>query len=121
MPDSFSKGTTIDDSDPQLLRAALEAAFDYRGDVTIRRKSEGDSLEGYIFDRIAGPTLADSRIRVIPSNGGERVTVRCDDIAAVVFSGRDTAEGKSFDTWMKKYVQKKLAGEAANIEAEKLD
>ena len=49
------------------------------------------------------------------------MTVAYDDIAELRFTGRDTAAGKSFDTWMKKYVTKKLAGEAANIEADPLD
>jgi hypothetical protein len=42
-------------------------------------------------------------------------------IQAIDFSGRDTAEGKSFDTWIKKYVEKKVAGEMASIECESLD
>ena len=39
-------------------RKALEKAFDYRGDVTITRK-DGTTVEGYLFDRKSGPTLAD--------------------------------------------------------------
>ena len=49
------------------LRDALEKAFDYRGDVTITRK-DGSRVEGYIFDRRNGPTLADSVVRIIPQN-----------------------------------------------------
>ena len=41
------------------IRGALEKAFDYRGDVTITLKN-GTQVEGYIFDRQNGPTLADS-------------------------------------------------------------
>ena len=41
------------------LRHALEEAFDYRGDVTITRK-DGTRVEGYIFDRRKGSTLANS-------------------------------------------------------------
>ena len=40
------------------VRGALEKAFDYRGDVTITRK-DGSTVEGYIFDRKPGKTLAD--------------------------------------------------------------
>jgi hypothetical protein len=44
------------------------------------------------------------------------------DIAALKFSGRDTAAGRSFDAWVKKYWEKKAAGEKnIGIEAEKLD
>ena len=35
------------------VRAALEKAFDYRGDITITLKT-GDKIEGYIFDRRTG-------------------------------------------------------------------
>ena len=44
---------------------ALEKAFDYRGDVTITRK-DGSKVEGYIFDRRTGKTLADSAVRLFP-------------------------------------------------------
>jgi hypothetical protein len=33
------------------------------------------------------------------------------DIAALAFTGRDTAAGKSWEAWVKKYVEKKAAGE----------
>ncbi|MHC4218287.1 MAG: hypothetical protein ACYSU7_07490 [Planctomycetota bacterium] len=115
------QGAVADAADPDQLRKAIELALDFRGDVTITRKSGGRSIEGYIFDRKDGPTPAEASIRIIPSDADERLTIRCDDIARLEFSGRDTAAGKSFETWMKKYVEKKLAGEQASIEAESLD
>ena len=45
------------------IRAALEKAFDYRGDVTITRK-DGSKIEGYVFDRRTGKTLNDSQVRL---------------------------------------------------------
>ncbi len=110
-----------DASDPEELRRALDEALDYRGDITITRKSSGESIQGYVFDRTSAATLGDSKIRIIPTNGGQRITIPYDDIAQVRFTGKDTAAGRSFDTWMKKYVRNKLAGEAANIESESLD
>ncbi len=115
------QGLTCEASNPHELRRALDEALDYRGDVTITRKSSGDSIQGYVFDRTSAATLSDSKIRIIPTNGGQRITIPYDDIAQVRFTGKDTAAGKSFDTWMKKYVRNKLAGEAANIESESLD
>src|SRR6202142_877447 len=56
------------------LRAALEKAFDYRGDVTITRK-EGSKLEGYLFDRRSGASLADSFVRIIPTGEKTKVNV----------------------------------------------
>lgn len=104
------------------IRAALEKAFDYRGDVTITRK-DGSSIEGYIFDRRAsGKTLSDCSVRLFPKDRDEKVSVAYSDIARLVFTGKDTAAGKSFETWVKKYREKKAAGEKnIRLEPEKLD
>ncbi len=115
------QGAVVDASDPERLQYALKLSLDYRGDVSVTRRSNGLEVEGYLYDRVTGATPADTVIRMIPSNGDDRVTIPVDDIEQVRFSGRDTAAGKSFETWMKKYVQKKLAGEAAQIESESLD
>jgi hypothetical protein len=96
-------------SDEEIC-VALEKAFDYRGDVTIVRK-DGSKIEGYLFDRRSGKTLADSLVRLIPKDSNQKVTVAYGDIASLAFSGRDTAAGKSFEAWMKKYAEKKAAGE----------
>jgi len=94
----------------QEIHAALEKAFDYRGDITITLKS-GQKVEGYIFDRRRGDSLQDSLVRVYPKNTAEKVLIRYSDITALAFSGRDTAAGKSWEAWMKKYREKKAAGE----------
>ena len=96
------------------LREGLEKAFDYRGDVTIKRR-DGSSVEGDIFDRRAGATLADSCVRLLPKGGTGKLAISYADIAGVSFSGRDTAAGKSWEAWLKKYWEKKAAGEK-NIE-----
>jgi hypothetical protein len=92
------------------IRVALEKAFDYRGDVTIARK-DGSKIEGYLFDRRSGKTLADSVVRIIPKDSSQKIAVPYSDIASLAFSGRDTAAGRSFEAWMKKYAEKKAAGE----------
>ena len=103
------------------IREALEKAFDYRGDITITKK-DGSQVVGYLFDRRRGDSLADSFVRVIPSNEKTRVNIAYSEIAAIAFSGRDTAAGKTFEAWVKKYWEKKAAGERnIQIEPEKLD
>jgi len=102
------------------VRQALEKAFDYRGDVTITRK-DGSRVEGYIFDRRTGKTLADSAVRLFPRDADQKISIAYSDIAALVFSGRDTAAGKSFEAWVRKYWEKKAAGEKnIGIQAEEL-
>jgi hypothetical protein len=100
---------------PQLasdddVRSALEKAFDYRGDITITRK-DGSKLDGYVFDRRTGNSLSDSFVRLIPANAREKLSVPYSEIAALKFSDRDPAAGKSFEAWVKKYWEKRAAGE----------
>ena len=103
------------------VRQALEKAFDYRGDVTITRK-DGSKVEGYIFDRRTGKTLADSAVRLFPKDADQKISITYSDIAALAFSGRDTAAGKSFEAWVRKYWEKKAAGEKnIGIQAEALE
>jgi hypothetical protein len=103
------------------VREALEKAFDYRGDITVTRK-DGTKVEGYLFDRRSGATLAESFIRIIPAKEPGKVNIAYSDVAALAFSGRDTAAGKTFEAWVKKYWEKKAAGEKnIQIEPEKLD
>jgi len=92
------------------LRAGLEKAFDYRGDVTITLKN-GSKVEGYIFDRQTAATLAGSCVRLFPKDQDRKLSVSYADIAGLAFTGRDTAAGKSWEAWVKKYWEKKAAGE----------
>lgn len=103
------------------IRTALEKAFDYRGDLTITLKS-GETIEGYIFDRRAEAHLEDCTVRLIPKDRPGRISVRYSDIAALAFTGKDTAAGKSFEAWVKKYNEKKARGEKnIGIDSEPLD
>jgi hypothetical protein len=103
------------------VRQALEKAFDYRGDVTITRK-DGTKVEGYIFDRRTGKTLADSAVRLFPKDADQKISIPYSEIAALAFSGRDTAAGKSFEAWVRKYWEKKAAGEKnIGLQAEALE
>jgi hypothetical protein len=102
------------------IRTALEKAFDYRGDVTITRK-DGTTIEGYVYDRRAGKTLVDSLVRLLPSDGTPRLNIPYSEIASLEFSDRDPAAGKSWEAWVRKYWERKAAGETAEITPENLD
>ncbi len=90
--------------------------------MTITRR-DGSAVEGYIFDRRSnGKTLADCSVRLFPKDRDEKISVAYSDISRLVFTGKDTAAGKSFETWVKKYHEKKAAGEKnIRIEPEKLE
>jgi hypothetical protein len=103
------------------LRSALEEAFEYRGDVTITRK-DGAKIEGYIFDRSTGDSLATSFVRLLPKDSNNRLKISYAEIAALAFSGRDPAAGKSWEAWVKKYWAKKTTGEGeATIQPDALE
>ena len=96
-------------SDAEVLDA-LEKAFDYRGDITLTFKS-GEKVEGYVFNRQTGKTLADSTITYFAANAQDKRKATYADIARIEFSGKDRAAGKHWEAWVKKYTEKKAAGE----------
>ena len=103
------------------LREALEKAFDFRGDVAITKK-DGSNIDGYIFDRVTGATLGNSFVRVLPRDSNQRVRISYAEIAALAFSGRDPAAGKSWEAWVRKYWEKKSSGEGnLTIQPESLE
>jgi hypothetical protein len=105
---------------PESRMRAFDEAFDYRGDVTLTL-TDGTRLECYVFDRRPGATMDESFVRVIVSSDGARRTIPYGRIARLEFTGKDTAAGKTWENWVRRYVEKRLAGERASIEAEPLD
>jgi hypothetical protein len=111
---------------PQLateadIRAVIEKAFDYRGDVTITRTNQSETT-GYLFDRRVGPTLENSVVRLMLATSSERPAISYSEIAAIAFTGRDTAAGRSYEAWVKKYWEKRAKGEKnISIEPEALE
>jgi hypothetical protein len=91
------------------LKAALEKAFDYRGDVTLTLKS-GEKIEAYIFNRQTGATLADSFVQYFTPSATEKRKVSYAEIARLEF-GKDRAAGKHWEDWVKAWNEKKAAGE----------
>lgn len=89
---------------------ALEKAFDYRGDVTLTLR-DGSRVEGYIFDRRTGSSLAESSVKLFPVNSSQKLTVSYAEIARLEFSGKDRAAGKHWENWVQQYEKKKAAGE----------
>jgi hypothetical protein len=103
------------------LRIALEKAFDYRGDVTLTLKNNS-KIEGYLFDRVTGPSLSTSFVRILPKDSTQKLKIAYADIAALAFTGRDTAAGKSWEAWVGKYWEKKASGEGdLSIQPESLE
>jgi hypothetical protein len=88
------------------LREAMERACDYRGDVTIHLKT-GEQVCGYVFDRHEG--IPHPYIKLFLANQSEPAIVKYQDIAEVEFSGEDTAFGRSWEDWAKKWQKPQMS------------
>ncbi|MSQ90637.1 MAG: hypothetical protein EXS01_04480 [Phycisphaerales bacterium] len=111
---SLGQGARITSADATIIQGALDEAFGYRGDVTICTY-DGRRIEGFVFDRRCGPTLGESVVRILTAASETRIVVKYSEIEALEFTGRDTAAGKSWESWIRKYAQKRAAGETAEI------
>ena len=92
---------------------AIDKAFDYRGDVSITLRNE--QIEGFIFNR--EPTATPPRIEVFIKGNDDPRIIPYADVMAIAFTGKDTADGKSWDAWVNKKESERQA-EAARIKAE---
>jgi len=107
------QGVVVECGDDAAARAgAIDAAFDYRGDVTLRL-ADGSEVTGYVSNRDAGRGVA----TMYPVNEQPR-DIAYGQIVAVSFSGRDPAAGHTWEAWLKRYVEKKASGESASLESE---
>ncbi len=89
----------VTDSSNGDLSKALDAAFNYRGNITVTSK-DGSETQGYL-SRINNDSIE------LWSNKSRRATVAIDAIRRLDFSGKDPAEGKSWEAWVKKQEVKK--------------
>lgn len=99
------EGTVVELTSPEHRRKAVDLAFDYRGDVTIETL-DGKSIEGYIFDR--AHDVPEPYLRILPSDGSGRIKLNLEQLRRLSFSGKDTAAGQSWETWIKKWKREKL-------------
>lgn len=103
----YGPGFSWTEGDPGSLQEVIEAAFDYRGDVTVQLQ-DGGEVAGYLANRSSGE-LSESWIEVFPAAGGARERISLERIRGIHFSGKDVASGKSWETWLKKYTERKEA------------
>lgn len=99
MNDSL-EGWTPELADEAALAHALDRAFDYRGDVSIGLAS-GESITGYVSNRDHTAEPPYFEIWLADENTPRRV--RRADVESITFSGRDTADGRSWEAWVAKW------------------
>lgn len=88
-------GQVLETRTPKELLDALQAAFDYRGNVTITFQ-DGKAVEGYLY-RVDSRT---DKISVfVPTENGESVSQKftISSIRSIAFTGEDPAFGKSWE------------------------
>ena len=108
------EGTAFRPHNREELVAAIDEAFDYRGDVTIETK-DSRTIEGFIFNRESN--VAEPFIQLFPKNLPGELVIHYTEIVSIAFSGEDTAFGKSWEAWIKKNTDQRIA-EAARLAAD---
>jgi hypothetical protein len=98
---------------PVELASIIDQAFDYRGDVTLHLHS-GENIVGFVFNRNADATPPYLQLFVEPDAAPRSIPYG--EIAAVVFTGEDTASGKDWEAWHRKKDPERQT-DAARVEA----
>ncbi|MBZ0137131.1 MAG: adenosyl-hopene transferase HpnH [Planctomycetes bacterium] len=97
---------TVSDVQAQAeLSGKLQRALDYRGDVTFQL-ADGEVVEGFVFN------LASDSVEFFPSKAAEVRMIPVKMIRDVDFTGRDFADGKTWEAWVQRYNEAKAKREA---------
>lgn len=81
------------------VAALVERAFRFRGDVTITT-ADGGETTGYLYNRDAA--APEPYAQLFESALGRDVSIPYAAIAAIRFTGRDTASGKHFESFQRR-------------------
>ncbi len=73
------------------VAAQIDAAFDYRGHVTVTL-DDGRKVEGYLFNRELAPLKGEAYIEVMLKDSEERLRFPAETVSAVAMSGKDFAQ-----------------------------
>lgn len=98
-PDSNIEGSEFYPKSKEELARAVDSAFDYRGDVTLVLKS-GNEFVGYVYSR--QDHVPEPYLEMFVANQDRPQRIPYHEIVAVLFSGEDTASGKSWEAWIQK-------------------
>jgi hypothetical protein len=92
----------------------LDAAFDYRGDLTLRLR-DGSTIDGFVFNR--EPKAKPPVVQLFVKGEDAPRFLPYVDIVGVAFTGKDPADGKSYLAWKAKKHGERQA-EAQQIESD---
>lgn len=83
----------------------IDLAFDYRGDVTIVM-ADGTERTGYVFNR--DREVTEPFLQMFEAQCVSPLTIHYAAIRTILFSGKDTAAGKSYAAWLERKTTAKL-------------
>lgn len=106
------EGRSSEVHDRRTARDAVDAAFDYRGDVTVELRTGQKSI-GYLFHR--DWTRGDGVVDILPHSGGVAERILVCDIVRIYFSGKDSASGKNWESWLARVAEAEARGEIAEL------
>lgn len=84
----------------------LRAAFAYRGDVTLTL-ADGRERKGYVSN------LNAERLELWCKGSATPESLPISELRHVAFTGRDTASGRSWETWVRRYEKRKACSAEA--------
>lgn len=93
-------------------KAAIEAAFDYRGDITLATK-DGAEIVGFVSNRDFA--AAEPFLEIFTASAPAPQRIPLESITSITFTGPDTAAGKSWDLWLKKVADAEAQGKIAEL------
>ena len=83
------------------LEDQIEAAFDYRGNVTLTLK-DGTAVHGFIFNREFAPKAGKAFVELYVDEQPKPATYSIANIQSIALTGENTATGKSWEDWVAK-------------------
>jgi hypothetical protein len=75
---------------PQDVAAQIEAAFDFRGHVTLTL-NDGRTVEGFLFNRETAPLKGEPYVELLRKDCDERLRFAAKDVKSVALTGKDFA------------------------------
>lgn len=68
----------------------IEAAYDYRGHVTLTL-NDGTAVEGFLFNRETAPLKGEAYVEILRKDSDERLRFAAKDVKSVTLTGKDFA------------------------------
>lgn len=89
------------------LKAQIEAAYDYRGHVTVILKS-GETVKGFLYNRQL--EVPEPFVELFLEGSGEHRKLLVSELGSLALTGKDFAAGNSYEDYLKKKAEKEKEG-----------